>query len=93
MGSKPQQPVDAWLTQERILVLMLAAVTAFVCVLGFWLVLPFVPAITWALVLAVITYPLHRLCTEPSRWGLCKERWAASCSGGLDCPHRCCGAP
>ena len=55
----PHEPADAWLTRERVLVLVLAIVTGLVCVLGFRLAHPFVPAITWALVLAVIAHPLH----------------------------------
>lgn len=50
---------DSWLTRERILLLMLALVTAAVCVLGFQLVEPFVPSLTWAVVLAVIAHPMH----------------------------------
>lgn len=48
-----------WLTRERalILVLMLASVLAFyVC---YRLAQPFLPALTWALALAVVTHPLH----------------------------------
>ena len=45
---------DAWLTRERILLFVLAFVTIAVCVLGFQLVEPFIPAITWAMVLAVM---------------------------------------
>ena len=54
----PQQD-DAWLTRERILVIVLAFVTIAVCVLGFQLVEPFIPAITWAMVLAVMANPMH----------------------------------
>jgi predicted PurR-regulated permease PerM len=50
---------DRWLTRERVLVIVLAIVTAAVCVLGFQLVQPFIPAITWAIVLAVVAHPLH----------------------------------
>lgn len=55
----PQEGDDAWLTRERILLLVLALVTAAVCVLVFRLVQPFIPAITWAIVLAVMAYPMH----------------------------------
>ena len=55
----PPEPHDAWLTRERVLVLVLAIVTLLVGVLGFRLVQPFVPAITWALVLAVMANPMH----------------------------------
>jgi predicted PurR-regulated permease PerM len=50
---------DAWLTRERILLIVLAFVTIAVCVLGFQLVEPFIPAITWAMVLAVMASPMH----------------------------------
>jgi predicted PurR-regulated permease PerM len=50
---------DAWLTRERILLFVLAFVTIAVCVLGFQLVEPFIPAITWAMVLAVMASPMH----------------------------------
>jgi predicted PurR-regulated permease PerM len=53
-------PADTWLTRERVLVLVLAILTLLVCAVAFQLVLPFVPSITWALVLAVIAHPLHR---------------------------------
>ena len=49
---------DPWLTRERLLTLVLAgaSVVGWLC----WqLVKPFVPAITWALVLTVLAHPLH----------------------------------
>ena len=48
-----------WLTRERVLVLVLAGASVLVGVLCWWIVEPFVPAITWALVLAVLAHPLH----------------------------------
>ena len=53
------EPADTWLTRERVLVIVLAIVTLAVCVLVFRLVEPFIPAITWALVLAVMAHPMH----------------------------------
>lgn len=50
---------DEWLTRERVLVLVLAGATVLVGWLCWHLVKPFVPSITWALVLAVLAYPLH----------------------------------
>ena len=50
---------DRWLTRERLLLLVLAAATVLVAWLCWQLVKPFVPAITWALVLAVLAHPLH----------------------------------
>ena len=55
----PPERDDAWLTRERILLLVLAAATISVCVLGFVVAQPFVPAITWAIVFAVIVRPVH----------------------------------
>jgi predicted PurR-regulated permease PerM len=53
------EPADTWFTRERVLVIVLAIVTLAVCVLVFRLVEPFIPAITWALVLAVMAHPMH----------------------------------
>ena len=55
----PARRTDKWLTRERVLVLVLAGVTVLVGWLCWRLVQPFVPAITWALVLAVLAHPLH----------------------------------
>jgi predicted PurR-regulated permease PerM len=60
---------DNWLTRERVLVLVLIAATALVAWLCWRLAKPFVPAITWALVLAVIAHPLHeRLVRRLPKW-------------------------
>lgn len=50
---------DEWLTRERVLVLVLAGASLLVGWLCWQLVKPFVPSITWALVLAVLAHPLH----------------------------------
>ena len=50
---------DEWLTRERLLVLVLAGATVLVAWLCWQLVKPFVPSITWALVLAVLAHPMH----------------------------------
>lgn len=50
---------DHWLTRERILVLVLAGATLLVGWLCWQLVKPFIPALTWALVLAILAHPLH----------------------------------
>lgn len=51
--------VDNLLTRERVLVFVLIAVSALVGWLCWTMVHPFVPALTWAMVLAVIAHPLH----------------------------------
>lgn len=48
-----------WFTRERILVLALAAITVFFFYLCYLLVVPFIPALTWALAIAVVAYPVH----------------------------------
>ena len=53
------RPDDPWLTRERLLMLVLAGASVVVGWLCWRLVKPFVPAITWALVLAVLAHPLH----------------------------------
>lgn len=50
---------DGWFTRERTLVLVLAGITLGVFYLCYLLLLPFVPALTWALAIAVIAHPLH----------------------------------
>ncbi len=59
---------DEWLTRERLLVLVLAGATVLIGWLGWHLVQPFVPAITWALVLAVIAHPLHERIVAKLEW-------------------------
>jgi predicted PurR-regulated permease PerM len=48
-----------WLTRARVLALFLIVITAGVFYLCYRLTVPFIPALTWALALAVIAYPLH----------------------------------
>ena len=50
---------EEWLTRERVLVIVLAGVTVLVGWLCWQLAKPFVPALTWALVLAVLAHPMH----------------------------------
>jgi len=60
---------DPWLTRERLLMLVLVGATGIVGLLCWWLVEPFVPAITWALVLTVLAHPLHdRLDVSLRKW-------------------------
>jgi predicted PurR-regulated permease PerM len=55
---------DGWLTRSRVQVIALAALTAVVLYLCYLIALPFLPALTWALVLAVIANPLHERIRE-----------------------------
>ena len=60
---------DPWLTRERLLLLVLVGATVVVGWLCWWLVYPFVPAITWALVLAMLAHPLHeRILARFKKW-------------------------
>lgn len=59
---------DNFLTRERILVIVLVAVSFLVLWLSWLMVQPFVPALTWAVVLAVIAHPLHERVLKRVRW-------------------------
>lgn len=60
---------DPWLTRERLLLLVLVGATVVVGWLCWWLVKPFVPAITLALMLAVLAHPLHeRILAMFKKW-------------------------
>jgi predicted PurR-regulated permease PerM len=50
---------NGWFTRERILVLVLAVITIVVFYLCYLLVAPFVPALAWALAIAVVAHPVH----------------------------------
>ncbi len=61
--------VDNLLTRERVLVFVLVAASVLVGWLCWMMVHPFVPALTWALVLAVIAHPLHeRILARMPAW-------------------------
>ena len=64
---KGQQRED-FLTRERILVIVLVMATALTAWLCWRMVEPFVPALTWAVVLAVIAHPLHERILARIRW-------------------------
>ena len=65
----PAKYRDQLLTRERILVIVLIAASVLVGWLCWLLVAPFVPALTWAVVLAVIAHPLHeRLVARMPAW-------------------------
>ena len=50
---------NGWFTRERILVAVLAIITVIVFYLCYLLTAPFVPALAWALAIAVVAHPLH----------------------------------
>ena len=50
---------QGWLSRERALVLVLLVATALAVYLCYQLTRPFLPALAWALALAVIAHPLH----------------------------------
>jgi len=49
-----------WTSRERLLVVVLLLVTGLAVALCALLALPFLPALAWALALAVVAYPVHR---------------------------------
>lgn len=57
----PAQDATAgdWFTRQHVLVLILIALTVLGIYLCFRMVVPFLPAIAWAVVLAVVARPLH----------------------------------
>jgi predicted PurR-regulated permease PerM len=57
VGAKHED--DGWLSRERASALALIVITAVVIVLCYRLTLPFLPALAWALALAVMTHPIH----------------------------------
>lgn len=50
---------SGWLSHERMLIFVLIVATALAFYICYQLALPFLPAITWALALAVVAHPLH----------------------------------
>ncbi len=60
-GSYISTPIDhGWLSRERSVALVLIVVTAIVIYLCYCVVAPFLPALAWALALAVVAHPVHR---------------------------------
>jgi predicted PurR-regulated permease PerM len=51
---------EGWLSRERVLALILISTTAIVFYLCYLISRPFLPALAWAVALAVLTYPLYR---------------------------------
>jgi predicted PurR-regulated permease PerM len=60
---EPQKPIGkgGWLSRERALALVLIVTTALAFYVCYRLALPFLPAVTWALALAVVAHPLHKV--------------------------------
>lgn len=56
----PAATAQGFMTRERLKGLVLLAATAAAAWLCFKFIEPFLPAVTWALALAVLGYPLHR---------------------------------
>jgi predicted PurR-regulated permease PerM len=59
-GERTSHENDAILTRERALVLLLLAATAMAIYLCYRLLVPFLPALSWALALAIVVHPVHR---------------------------------
>src|SRR5262245_30842242 len=55
----PRQAEDGWWSRERTLVLALFIATALAFYLCYVLARPFLPALAWALTLAVVAHPLR----------------------------------
>jgi hypothetical protein len=60
-SGKPQRPdtESGWLSRERVLALVLLTATALAVYVCYLLTHPFLPALAWALALAVVAHPLH----------------------------------
>lgn len=59
---------DGWFSRERVLTLTLFGLTVLAFYLCYLLVRPFLPALAFALALAVVTYPLYRAIRRHVRW-------------------------
>ena len=59
-GSSIANNDKGWLSRKRVEALGLLLATLFAIYLCFRLTEPFLPALTWALALAVVGYPVHR---------------------------------
>lgn len=59
---------DEWLTRERVLLLVLAGASVLIAWLAWRLIKPFVPSLTWALVLAVLAHPMHEWIAAKLKW-------------------------
>jgi predicted PurR-regulated permease PerM len=69
MYSSPvSEPEDGWLPRERILTLTLLAITVIAFYLCYLLLQPFLPALAFALALAVVTNPVYRAIRHRVKW-------------------------
>jgi len=59
---------DGWLARERILTLTLLAITVLAFYLCYLLMQPFLPALAFALALAVVTHPVYRVIRRHVKW-------------------------
>jgi predicted PurR-regulated permease PerM len=59
---------DGWFSRERVLALTLLGLTVIALYLCYLLVQPFLPALAFALALAVVTFPLYRAISRRVRW-------------------------
>lgn len=67
--SHASTPIDhGWLSRERSVALALVAITVVVIYLCYRVIAPFLPALAWALALAVIVHPLHLWMRSWMRW-------------------------
>ncbi|MGE0757529.1 MAG: AI-2E family transporter [Pirellulaceae bacterium] len=57
---RPEATDGGWLSRERAIALTLIIASAVTFYLCYRLIVPFLPAIAWALALAVMAHPLHR---------------------------------
>jgi len=67
----PPRSTDGWFSRERVLALTLLGATVLVFYVCYLLVQPFLPALAWALALAVIAY---RLLLDRRRASRCSAR-------------------
>lgn len=59
MHSTPRTETPAWFNRERVRSLGFIGVTVLVAYLCYLVARPFIPALAWAVALAVIAYPIH----------------------------------
>ena len=59
MATATHEAQNGWFTRERVLVVVLTLITGGVFYLCYLLAVPFVPALAWALAVAVVAHPMH----------------------------------